>query len=170
LRGAPPPRGGGRGEERRRWNDDEPLAYATLETVQRMGGSSHSDMRLTTRVYTDATALPTRDAIQSLPLLLTPSQGGETSLQASLPDALFPVAGSPDVSRPVAESEEYCTRNSFTTRLLGVPSCELSRPFACIATDNLPRFLVSNVQYLRAHSSRLSQISSSRNCESAISR
>ncbi len=40
LRGAPPPRGGGRGEERRRWNDDEPLAYATLETVQRMGGSS----------------------------------------------------------------------------------------------------------------------------------
>ena len=73
------------------------LANAGVHPRVAMELMRHSDMRLTTKVYTDAGKLPTAEAIDSLPSLIS------TSEIYAQPDAQNLVPGSQNLSRPVAE-------------------------------------------------------------------
>ena len=75
------------------------LANAGVHPRVAMELMRHSDMKLTTKVYTDAGKLPTSAAITSLPSMVSPVS--DTYAQ---PDAQKLVPGSVNQSRPVMES------------------------------------------------------------------
>ncbi len=81
-----------------------------------MEAMRHSDMRLTTKVYTDAKALPIRGAVMSLPDLVT------DSLQDSLPNSLLPDTRGVGVSSTDAHSADGILEKSLPVNEIDVPS------------------------------------------------
>jgi integrase len=81
----------------------------------------HSDMKLTTQVYTDAQSLPTRQALMCLPSLV------HDSLTASLTASLSPVSNCQDVSQPVADNGENNFHKTLNKNALVVACRDVSR-------------------------------------------
>ena len=106
------------------------LALAGVASRVAMELMRHSDMRLTTKTYTDTRLLPTHEATQKLPRFLSTEKDTQIRTQKL-------GSGRPDASRPV--SGEDCTNAHQTPDTIGDCQSVTSTDAACRKKKVVPR-------------------------------